>query len=179
MNGNGATIDGTHAVHVFKVDSPSGNLSLNNVTITGGSADIGGGIRKSGGTVTLNFSTVTGNTAAQAGGGITSATFDPSSVATLTLNFSRVTGDTQSFTPANGGEGGGGILSLLGKVTVNTSQVSGNTAMGLVGGGIASGDYMNFASTSSFLTVNNSLVTRNTAPNAGGAASRTCWARSP
>ena len=172
VNGNGATIDGKGAVRVFEVDSPGGNLSLNNVTITGGSADIGGGIENAGGTVTLTFSTVTGNTATRAGGGIASATFEPSSVATLTLNFSRVTGNTQSLTPgltpASGGEGGGGILSLLGKVTVNYSQVSGNTAMGLVGGGIASGDYMNFSSTSSFLTVNHSLVTGNTAPNAGG-----------
>jgi hypothetical protein len=44
VNGNGATIDGTGAVRVLEVDGPSGNLSLQNVTITGGSADIGGGI---------------------------------------------------------------------------------------------------------------------------------------
>jgi hypothetical protein len=168
VNGNGATIDGTGAVRVFEVDGPGGNLSLFNVRITGGSADIGGGIENVGGTVTLTFSTVTGNTATQAGGGIASATFDPSSVARLTLNFSRVTHNNQSGTPATGGEGGGGILSILGKVTLNNSQVSGNTAMGLVGGGIANGDYINFSGTSSFLTLNNSRVTGNTAPNAGG-----------
>ena len=169
VNGNGATIDGTGAVRVFEVDGPGGNLSLNNVRITGGSADNGGGIENLGGTVTLTFSTVTRNTAMDAGGGIASATgLVGTSVAKLTLNFSRVTGNTQSLTPGSGGLGGGGILSLLGKVTVNYSQVSGNTAMGLVGGGIASGDYMNFSSTSSFLTVNHSLVTGNTAPNAGG-----------
>jgi len=169
VNGNGATIDGTGAVRVFEVDGPGGKLLLNNVTITGGSAEVGGGIANIGGTVTLNFSTVTRNTATDAGGGIASATgLVGTSVAKLTLNFSRVTGNTQSLAPASGGEGGGGILSLLGKVTVNYSQVSGNTAMGLVGGGIASGDYMNFSSTSSFLTVNHSRVTGNTAPNAGG-----------
>ena len=55
-----------------------------------------------------------------------------------------------------------------------------NTAMGFVGGGIANGDYMNFSGTTSFLTLNNSQVNGNTAPNAGGVvASRTCWARSP
>jgi len=171
VNGNGATIDGTGAVRVFEVDGPGGNLSLNNVRITGGSADIGGGIENAGGTVTLTFSTVTGNTATQAGGGIASATLDPSSVAKLTVNFSRVTGNTQSLTPTpggGGGGGGGGIVNILGKVTVNYSQVSGNTAMGLVGGGIASGDYNMTGATTSFLTVNNSLVTGNTAPNAGG-----------
>src|SRR6516225_1769980 len=41
LNGNGATIDGTGAVRVFEVDGPGGNLSAQNVTITGGSAGIG------------------------------------------------------------------------------------------------------------------------------------------
>ena len=169
VNGNGATIDGTGAVRVFEVDGPGGNLSLTNVTITGGSADNGGGIENVGGTVTLNFSTVTRNTATDAGGGIASATFDPSSVAKLTLNFSRVTDNSQTAGPADPNSlGGGGIVSILGKATLNVSQVSGNTAMGFVGGGIASGDYMNFSGTSSFLTLNNSRVTGNTAPNAGG-----------
>ena len=166
VNGNGATIDGTGAVRVFEVDGPGGNLSLTNVTITGGSADNGGGIENLGGTVTLNFSTVTRNTATDAGGGIASATgLVGTSVAKLTLNFSRVTDNSQTAGPASSNSlGGGGIVSILGKVTLNVSQVSGNTAMGLVGGGIASGDYINFSGTSSFLTLNNSRVTGNTAP---------------
>lgn len=170
VNGNGATIDGTGAVRVFEVDGPGGNLTLNNVTITGGSADNGGGIENLGGTVTLNFSTVTRNTAADAGGGIASATgLGPPGVAKLTLNFSRVTDNRQTAGPASSNSlGGGGIASVLGKVTLNASQVSGNTAMGFVGGGIASGDYISFSSTSSFLTLNFSRVTGNTAPNAGG-----------
>ena len=171
VNGNGATIDGTGAVRVFEVDGPGGNLSLNGVTITGGSADNGGGIENVGGTVTLNFSTVTRNTATDAGGGIASATFDPSSVAKLTLNFSRVTNNSQTAGPASPNSlGGGGIASILGKVTLNVSQVSGNTAMGFVGGGIASGDYIDTppSNPSSVLTLNGSRVTGNTAPNAGG-----------
>jgi hypothetical protein len=169
VNGNGATIDGTGAVRVFEVDGPGGNLTLTNVTITGGSADNGGGIENAGGTVTLNFSTVTRNTATDAGGGIASATFDPSSVAKLTLNFSRVTDNSQTAGPASPNSvGGGGIVSILGTTTLNVSQVSGNTAMGFVGGGIASGDYISFSGTSSFLTLNNSRVNGNTAPNAGG-----------
>ena len=70
ITGNGATIDGTGAVRVFEVDGPGGNLWLNNVRITGGSADNGGGIANLGGTVTLNFSAVTRNTAADAGGSL-------------------------------------------------------------------------------------------------------------
>jgi hypothetical protein len=69
VNGNGATIAGNNSdFRVFEVDGPGGNLSLQNVTITGGSADIGGGIENAGGiftnggTVTLSATPVTGNT---------------------------------------------------------------------------------------------------------------------
>lgn len=171
VNGKGATIDGTGAVRVFEVDGPGGNLSLTNVTITGGSADNGGGIENVGGRVTLNFSTVTRNTATDAGGGIASATFDPSSVAKLTLNFSRVTDNSQTAGPASPDSlGGGGIANILGTVTLNVSQVSGNSAMGFVGGGIASGDFIDTppSNPSSTLTLNGSQVDGNTAPNAGG-----------
>jgi hypothetical protein len=171
VNGNGATIDGTNSVRVLEVDGPDGNLSLQNLTITGGSADIGGGIENVGGTVTLNHTQVTGNTAVLAGGGIASATFDPASVARLTLNNSAVTGNSQTLVPGppgTGGVGGGGIVNLLGTVTLNSSQVNSNSAQGFAGGGIASGDYMSFSGTTSFLTLNGSQVDGNTAPNAGG-----------
>ena len=151
VNGNGATIDGTKTVRVLEVDGPGGNLSLQNVTITGGSADNGGGIENVGGTVTLNHTQVTGNTATLAGGGIASATFDPSSVAKLTLNNSAVTGNSQTADPTIPMSlGGGGIVNILGTVTLNSSQVNGNSAQGLVGGGIASGDYLNFSGDQQF-----------------------------
>jgi hypothetical protein len=114
---------------------------------------------------------VTGNTALVAGGGIASATFDPSSVAKLTLNQSTVSDNQQTLPPArsmNGGLGGGGILNILGSVSLNQSHVNGNTAQGGVGGGIASGDYFTGSSSASVLTVNGSEVNDNTAPNAGG-----------
>ena len=170
VNGNGATINGTNTVRVFEVDGPGGNLTLNNLTVTGGAADIGGGIENPGGTVTLNHSQVTGNTATGAGGGIASATFDPSSVARLTLNNSEVTNNHQTLSPeeSDNALGGGGIVNILGTVTLNRSGVDANTAMGFVGGGIANGDYMNFSGTTSFLTLNTSHVNDNNAPNAGG-----------
>jgi hypothetical protein len=66
--GNNAMITGSGAVRIFEVDGPSGNLSLQNVTLTGGTAsDFGGAIFNSSGTVTLNESVVTGNSAAMAG----------------------------------------------------------------------------------------------------------------
>ena len=92
--GNNATITGSGAVRIFEVDGPGGNLSLRNVTLTGGSAsDFGGAIFNSSGTVTLNQSVVTGNAAAMAGGGIASGTFGPST-AMLTLNGSLVTNNS-------------------------------------------------------------------------------------
>ena len=120
----------------------------------------------------------TATRAAVGDGGIASATFDPSSVAKLTLNNSSVNGNQQFADGESGGLGGGGILSILGTVTLNSSQASGNFANGFVGGGIASGDYMNFSDSGSLLTLNNSQVDDNTAPNAGGrAASKTCSGR--
>jgi hypothetical protein len=121
-----------------------------------------------GGAVTLNRSYVTGNSAAVAGGGIASATFDPSSVAKLTLNKSAVNDNQQTTGPQDMGLGGGGIVNILGTVTLNSSQASGNTANGFVGGGIANGDYLGFSDTSSVLTLKNSQVNGNTASNAGG-----------
>jgi hypothetical protein len=170
VNGNGATIDGTGSVRILEVDGPSGSLSLQDVTLTGGSAsDFGGAIANLGGTVSLNHSLVTGNAAADAGGGIANATFDPSSVAKLTLNHSAVNDNEQTAGPDDENAlGGGGIVNVLGTVTLNQSQANGNDAEGFVGGGIASGDYFNFSSTSSVLTLNNSQVDGNTAPNAGG-----------
>jgi len=80
------------------------------VTITGGSAaDFGGGIANIDGAVALNHSQVAGNTAVVAGGGIASATFDPSSVAKLTLNNSAVSDNQQTLDGLDGGLGGGGI----------------------------------------------------------------------
>jgi hypothetical protein len=170
VNGHDATIDGTGSVRVFEIDGPGGNLSLNDLTITGGSADIGGGIANIGGTVSLDHSQVTGNSAVLAGGGIASGTFDPSSVATLTLHNSSISNNRQTL-PASededGGLGGGGILNIDGTAMLDHSRVNGNDAEGFVGGGIASGDYLGSGG-DSVLTVNNSQVNGNTAPHAGG-----------
>ena len=157
VNGNGATIDGTNSVRVLEVDGPGGNLSLKDVTITGGSAaDFGGGIANIDGAVALNHSRVTGNTAVVAGGGIASATFDPSSVAKLTLNNSAVSDNQQTLDGLDGGLGGGGILNILGTVSLN-------------GGGIASGNGNGgFPPGTSQLRLNNSQVDGNTATAAGG-----------
>ena len=95
VNGNGSTISGSDALRVFEVDGPSGNLSLQNVTLTHGSAgDFGGAIANFGGAVTLNGSVVTDSTAVTAGGGIVTGVFGPGPVGRLTLNNSVVTGNS-------------------------------------------------------------------------------------
>jgi hypothetical protein len=160
--GNNATITGSNAVRIFEVDGPSGNLTLQNVTLTGGSAsDFGGAIFNSSGTVTVNQSVVTGNSAAMAGGGIASGTFGPST-AMLTLNGTLVTNNSSGV--------GGGIVNVQGNATLNFSRVASNFAGGPAGGGIANGNYAMPPSPgpTSQLTLNFSQVNDNTAPNAGG-----------
>jgi hypothetical protein len=164
VNGNGATIDGNSAVRVFEVDGPGGNLSLNNVTITGGLADNGngGGIENVGGTVTLKSSTVTGNTAtatggntnAGAGGGIANIG------GTVKLKSSTVTGNTATAA-------GGGIASAtfdpssVATLTLNFSRVTGNTQSGTPGaGGLGGGGILSLLGK---VTVNYSQVSGNAA----------------
>jgi hypothetical protein len=175
INGWQSTIDGTNSVRVFEVDGPGGNLTLFDLTITGGSADVGGGIANFAGTVTLDQCNVTGNAALVAGGGIASAsvtpTLEPSdTVASLTVDHSSVSDNQQILGPSeddNGGLGGGGILNIDGTATLDHSQVNGNMVQGGVGGGIASGDYIGVGG-ETVLTLDQSQVNWNTAPNAGG-----------
>jgi hypothetical protein len=177
VRGHDATIDGTGSVRVFEIDGPGGSLSLHNLTITGGSADVGGGIANFGGAVRLDETQVSRNSAVVAGGGIASASVTPtlgpsSTVATLTLRRSSVNGNQQTAGPSQdpsqmGGLGGGGILNLDGTATLDDSWVNGNSAQGGSGGGIASGDYVGSGG-QSVLTVSDSAVDSNVAPNAGG-----------
>jgi hypothetical protein len=171
IRGDHATIDGTGSFRVFEVDGPGGNLTVRQLTITGGSAqDFGGGIANLGGTVTLEQTRVTSNSAAVAGGGIASATFDPSSVATLIVRHSSVSHNQQTQPPSqdqSGGLGGGGIANVDGTAKLDHVRVNGNAAQGGVGGGIASGDYLG-SGLSTVLTVNHGQVNGNVAPHAGG-----------
>ena len=174
--GHGATIDGTNSVRVFEVDS-GGILRTHELTITRGSANVGGGIANFGGVVWLSKSKVIDNAAALAGGGIASVsitpTFEPSSTkATLTLEKCSVNGNQQTEGPSQdpnqmGGLGGGGILNMDATATLDHTWVKGNTAQGGVGGGIASGDYIGLGG-QTVLKISHSAIDDNVAPNAGG-----------
>ncbi len=174
INGFGATIAANNTTfRIFQVNGPSGHLTLQGLTLTGGNAAAGGAILNAEGSVTLNNSRVTRNTAQGGGGGIASGVVNPNDlgpIGTLTLNASQVNGNTSV------GGGGGGILNHAGTATLNFSQVDDNTSTN--GGGIASGNGMGGAPGTGSATLNvlASQVDNNTAsaalggPGAGGIA---------
>jgi hypothetical protein len=179
IDGNGASISrvsGSPDFRLFDVDA-SGNLIVDNVTVSGGIAPFGifgngGGIRNLG-TLKVTNSALTGN-AANAGGGIYSEN------GTLTVTNSALTGNyaaaagggihisgtltvTNSIISGNfgGGIGGGAIFNANDSTaTVTNSTLSGNIVV-LYGGGIYNGIYAT-------LTVTNSIVSANIAEQGGG-----------
>jgi len=134
---SGININGNHSVDIFNVDSGN-NVVLNSLTITNGSAGLGGGIYN-GGTLTVNQSTLSGNNA-NGGGGVYNG-------GVLTVNQSTLSGNTASSFSLGGGINNGGTL------TVNQSTLSGNTANG---GGAGGGIY-----NTGTLTFLNSIVAGN------------------
>ncbi len=144
--GNGFTIARDAGAPDFTVVSvaSSGNLTLNNTTISGGrnvNLFVGVGGIFNNGTLTLNNSTVSGNT-----GYPNAAFFGTGGISnyegTLTLNNSTVSGNT-------GGDAGG-IMNVSGTATLNNSTISGNTAVSYQYGGI-----YNFGGT---VTLSNTII---------------------
>ncbi len=168
LNGNGANISGNNAVRVLYL-ATGANVTLNNLTISSGSASNGAGIY-SNGTLTLTGSTVSGNNATKRAAGIYN------NGGTLTLTNSTVSGNTGNYfgsihnnggtvtlinssVSGNSANDGGGIMNFYGgTLTLTNSTVSGNSA-NITGGGIYNGGT---------LTLNNSTVSGNSASNGGG-----------
>ena len=150
IDGNGFTIRQTCAGERVMQQAGSGALTLNGVTITGGtnSSGNGGGIQASG-SVTLTDSLVTGNTTAVNGGGIAT------NPGTLTITNSRVTGNTA-------GNDGGGANVQGGALNVTDSTFSGNTSTN-GGGGAAFRD----GSSGGDVTLLRSTLNGNQAPKPG------------
>ncbi|KPL89513.1 beta strand repeat-containing protein [Ardenticatena maritima] len=173
IEGNGHTIDGNNGVYHVLYVANTGDLTLNNATITGGnangsgsdgngggifndgmltvtnstisgnSAKHGGGIYNHNGTVTVSNSTISSNTASGDGGGIDNED-------TLTMNNSTISGNSAT-------NKGGGIYNNY-MATVSNSAINGNSAY--YGGGI-----YNHNGT---VTVSNSTISSNTASGDGG-----------
>lgn len=131
ISGPGAsslTIDGNHSSRVFWTYSAFAALdvTLSGMTITGGNADVGGGIVNVDEHLTLEDSVVTGNTASNKGGGVWADGFSM----TLTIRRTEISNNTA-------GVDGGGIYveDTGGLLTIEDSTISGNQASG-DGGGI-------------------------------------------
>lgn len=148
LEANGFTINGDATFQILNVQA-TGNLTLNDATITGGYAYLGpyngGGIANNGGILTVNDSTFSNNTAGRHGGGLFN------SGGTVVLNNNIFTGNWAGY--------GGGIFNENGTVEVNNTAFINNVASTTGGGGIA-----NYG----LLTVNDSTLDGNSASGRGG-----------
>lgn len=115
INGRGSTIDGADTYQVFSVGAGGGDLTLKDLTVTGGSASDGGGIWNQG-ALTLQDSTISGNSAGEDGGGIFN--YD----GTVSIRNSTISGNTAAFV------GGGGLFNSGGTVDIDRSIIDGNMA---------------------------------------------------
>lgn len=171
--GGDVAVSGNDAVGVF-VMSPTAELSLRNLTVSDGVAEVGGGVFNGGGTLNVDGSTFSGNEGDFYGGGI----FNDDG-GTLTVSESTFSGNwasdygggvfngqgaefTLSDSTFSGNETadiGAGIANLSGTVVVTGSTFSGNSA-DFTGGGIATEEGM--------LKVTNSTFSGNDGSLAGG-----------
>jgi hypothetical protein len=175
IDGPGASnlaISGNNSVGVFVIN-PAITATISGITIENGSADVGGGISNFG-TLTLSNCTMSGNTANNGGGGI----FNGFTGATLTVinttlsgnsailgeaggiwNFigSTLTVNKSTFLGNSAGYGGGAIGND-GNGTVTNSALWGNSAT----------DYGGAIFNTGALFVINSTLSGNSAPAGGG-----------
>jgi hypothetical protein len=136
------------------IDVELGQLTLDNCSLVGNSASLGGAIYNDG-LVVLNDSTLSGNSALNNGGAILNA-FSPMSLNECTLS-------------GNSAPGGGGAIynELDGQMSLNECTLSGNSAANGTGGAIYNGLSDNSYSS---LSLNQCTVSGNSAANssAGG-----------
>jgi hypothetical protein len=162
IDGPGAdliTVSGNHQSGVFEVppDTPTQDVQISDLTITGGAGVFYGSGPKGGGlfnwddTVTLTRVIVTGNAVGGGsshgeGGGIYNV------FGTMVLNSCTVAGNQ-----ANAGGSAGGIDNTNGTTTLNDCLVSGNTAM-----------YTGGVNNLRTMTINRSTISGNSSTNFGG-----------
>jgi hypothetical protein len=155
IQGNGdddTIISGSDETRIFVITDA--DVTINNITLTDGSADDNGGaIWASGSVLLINNTTISGNeangsTTGQGGGGIFIEDGQ------LTLNASIVTENEASGTS---GSGGGIMLGTDGEVTVNGGSITANFAS-RAGGGIE----VNTGDDTTSLTLNDVTLDANT-----------------
>ncbi|HEX9924194.1 MAG TPA: right-handed parallel beta-helix repeat-containing protein [Anaerolineae bacterium] len=161
IQGNGATLQRSGAAPSFRLMAvgASGDLTLDNVAVTGGATPgRGGGIYSyEGGLTIINNSVISGNTADEGGGGV--ASYDYNNPATVTIENSAISGNSAYY--------GGGVFNAsyydAANLTLSNSTVSGNTAPG-PGGGVYNASYYGSAVT----TIQDSLISSNDSDEAFG-----------
>ena len=120
--GSGLTVSGINTDRVFLIDSGS-DVTINRLTISGGSKGFGGGILNNG-TLTLTNATVSGNTAELAGGGIFNG-------GTLTVRNSTVSANTAGVDGGIHTEGGVGTAKLTNTIVARNVATTDPDASGL------------------------------------------------
>jgi predicted outer membrane repeat protein len=178
-NANGSTIDANSTGRVFNIGGgAAGSLSLNNLTISGGSASSGGAIHNGAySSVSVSNSTISGNSATSLyGGAMHFAAFSKASLSNSTISGNYAAGIgggaiSSSYTELslsnttvrdNSAAGNGGAIYLFGfsSLSLSNSTISGNSA-GTKGGAI----YVS----GSTLSLSNSTLSDNSAGTNGGA----------
>ena len=132
IEGNGATLNGDLRFQVLWVNFGGGDLTINNLNVTGGSAPDGGGLRNNGGILRVLNSAIFGNSALD-GAGIYSAG------GVLEVTNSTISGNIASR------RGGGLVASSV--QTIWSSTVVGNTSPAGEGGGIRTVGPLDMANT--------------------------------
>ncbi len=178
------SVSGNNTSRVFYLYNSTANIaiSMSGLTITGGNANDGGGIKNKDEDLTLNRVTLSGNTSTDDGGGLWADGF----YMDLTIIDSIISGNTSSSegggiyiddtggplliqdTDISGniaGGNGGGIYFYDPDqdVTIERSTISGNTAAGN-GGGLELYD----TDGGGVFTIRDSIISNNTAPGDGG-----------
>ena len=152
IQGNGHRLTGSGSSRVIDVVEGSGEsaeLTINNLTITGGATSTGAGLYLLSGSLNLNNVVVTGNAASHNGGGIY-------------VNDGALRIANSAISNNSAGWSGGAIYVYQGNVTITNSAITGNTAVYYGGGVYAAVEW-------GTVNITNTTFARNTADSQGGA----------
>ena len=149
---------------IYNDGGNSATLTLSNCTVSGNSAEFGGGIVNANGTLNVSNCTFSDNGSIFYAGGISNMAFD--GAATLVITDSTISGNLASDDGGGIESSAGGSVQSFASVTVSNSTISGNSSLNGGGGGISNvaPDAGNFAT----LTINDSTITGNHAGCSGG-----------
>jgi hypothetical protein len=158
IEGNNAKIIRSAVASPFRLVavSSSGDLTLQDVTLRGGSSVYGGAVVNNG-TLTIQRSTISGNVVSHRGGGVYNS-------GTLVIENSTISGNTSHN--RGGGVDNGSSYYGYNSVTIINSTISGNRADNR-GGGIYNVCFF-CVGVGSTVTITNSTISRNTAETGGG-----------